>query len=121
MCDNWVCKGAHARTIYCCLQACIRLLLWPGYVRPARYAEVWGAGGRAQGHSARVCALAASPVSQVLASAEEGPSALIRLWDVPSGLCLSLLHGELRKRGLAAPVLSFVPQGIPLLAPGWAS
>ena len=47
-----------------------------------------------QGHAAPVCALAVGPASPLLASAEEGSSALIRLWRLEDGACLSLLHGE---------------------------
>ena len=48
-----------------------------------------------QGHAAPVCALAVSSASPLLASAEEGASALIRLWRLEDGACLSLLHGTL--------------------------
>ncbi|KAK9788859.1 hypothetical protein WJX73_001992 [Symbiochloris irregularis] len=65
-----------------------------------------------QGHAARVCALAASSVSPLVASAEEGPSSLIRLWDVPSGVCLSLLHGP--EAGVWS--LDICPSGNSLLA-----
>ena len=46
-----------------------------------------------QGHAAPVCALAVGSASPLLASAEEGGSALIRLWRLEDGACLSLLHG----------------------------
>ena len=52
--------------------------------------------GCTQGHAAPVCALAVSPASPLLASAEEGASALIRLWRLEDGACLSLLHGMLQ-------------------------
>lgn len=41
-----------------------------------------------------MCALAVSATSPLLASAEEGTGALIRLWRLEDGACLSLLHGE---------------------------
>ena len=40
-----------------------------------------------------MCALAVSAASPLLASAEEGNAALIRLWRLADGACLSLLHG----------------------------
>lgn len=46
------------------------------------------------GHSDAVCALACSADGTLLASAEEGRLALIRLWDLPSGACISILNGE---------------------------
>ncbi len=46
------------------------------------------------GHTAFVCALAVSADGGLLASAQEGKQALVRLWDVPSGACLAILNGK---------------------------
>ncbi|KXZ51899.1 hypothetical protein GPECTOR_11g332 [Gonium pectorale] len=46
------------------------------------------------GHTAYVCALAASSNGQLLASAQEGKEAIVRLWDVGSCACLSILNAN---------------------------
>ena len=44
-----------------------------------------------QGHTAHVCAMAMSNDGALLATAQEGHSAWIRLWDAHSGSCLNVL------------------------------
>ncbi len=62
-------------------------------------------GGRPQrhflGHTAHVCALALSADGALLASAQEGRTAVVRLWDWASGACLAVLCGEWRRCGAA--------------------
>lgn len=52
------------------------------------------------GHTAFVCALAVSADGGLLASAQEGKQALVRLWDVASGACLAILNGKRPLGGL---------------------
>lgn len=55
------------------------------------------------GHTTFVCALAASSNGELVASAQEGKDAVVRLWDVASCTCLAILNGaqkELRRGGL---------------------
>ncbi|KAK9836721.1 hypothetical protein WJX74_006638 [Apatococcus lobatus] len=46
------------------------------------------------GHTSPVCSLAACQAAGLLASAEDGRQALIRLWHLSSGTCLCLLNGH---------------------------
>ncbi|KAK9823925.1 hypothetical protein WJX72_006401 [[Myrmecia] bisecta] len=66
------------------------------------------------GHTNNVCGLAANAQGTLLASAEEGRLALIRLWDLPSGRCLAILNGH--AGGMIC--LDVSPDGRSLLAVG---
>ncbi|GIL93850.1 hypothetical protein Vretimale_214 [Volvox reticuliferus] len=46
------------------------------------------------GHTAFVCALAASSNGELLASAQEGKEAVVRLWDVATCACLAILNAH---------------------------
>ncbi|KAK9866441.1 hypothetical protein WJX84_003773 [Apatococcus fuscideae] len=46
------------------------------------------------GHTSPVCSLAACPAAALLASAEDGRPALIRLWHLISASCLCVLNGH---------------------------
>ncbi|GFR42731.1 hypothetical protein Agub_g3650 [Astrephomene gubernaculifera] len=46
------------------------------------------------GHTSFVCALAVSSDGGLLASAQEGKEATVRLWDVASGVCLTVLSAH---------------------------
>lgn len=44
------------------------------------------------GHTANICAISAAAASPLIASAQEGPLALVRLWDRAAGVCLAILQ-----------------------------
>ncbi|GLI66011.1 hypothetical protein VaNZ11_009714 [Volvox africanus] len=46
------------------------------------------------GHTAFVCALAASSNGELVASAQEGKEAVVRLWDVATCACLAILNAH---------------------------
>ncbi|GLC33983.1 hypothetical protein PLESTB_000825300 [Pleodorina starrii] len=46
------------------------------------------------GHTAFVCALAASSNGELVMSAQEGKEAVVRLWDVASGACVAILNAH---------------------------
>lgn len=49
------------------------------------------------GHTAHVVAIAFDAEGAVMATAQEGKQAVIRLWDFKRGTCVAILNGELSK------------------------
>lgn len=76
--------------------ACLTCLQMVFTAGSAIVAMAAAAGGRQRfflGHTAHVVALAFDGEGMLMASAQEGKVAVVRLWDFRAGLCVAVLNG----------------------------
>ena len=81
------------------MNMCVQVVFSAGSVIIAMHAVASGRQRFFLGHTAHVVALAFDAEGCLLASAQEGRPAVVRLWDFASATCVAVLSGEWEGHG----------------------